>query len=173
MAFDFQFRFAEDRQEVDRLARFLLLQPFNYQGYEDWVQKTREELFSGYKRCILAFSDGVLVGDLVYQPHKQFPRVREVKNMGIDPRLHGRYFGAFMLRQAERENPGDFYAMICDARSDRRDVIGILRMMGYQELLRVPLYDKGVEDLVFIRAFERTPEGIFAPIKRDLLARAA
>jgi hypothetical protein len=173
MAFNFQFRFAEDRREIDQLAKFLLLQPFNYEGYEDWVERTREELFSEYKSCILAFGGGALVGNLVYQPHKQFPRVRELKNLRVDSRLHGRYFGAFMLRQAERENPLDFDAIICDARSDRLDVVSMLRMMGYQELLRVPLYDKGVEDLVFIRAFERTPEGIFMPIKRNLVARAA
>src|SRR3989338_10937063 len=163
MSFNFQFRFAEGRKEVDQLARFLLLQPFGYSYYEDWVDRTMEQLLLGYKSCILAFSDGALVGDLVYQPHKEFPRIRELKNMRVDPRLHGRYFGMFMLRQAEKENPSDFDAIICDTRSDRPDVLGMLTLVGYEILLKAPLYDRNVEDIVLIRALERTPDGIFAP----------
>ena len=173
MAFNFQFRHAEERREIDQLAKFLLLQSFNYSRYEDWIERTRAQLFSGYKSCILAFSDGVLVGDLVYQQHKQFPRLRELKNMRIDPRLQGRYFGMFMLRQAEKENSSEFDAIICDTRSDRPDVLGMLTLAGYKVLLKAPLYDRNVEDIVLIRALERTPEGIFTPIKRDLVARAA
>ena len=93
--------------------------------------------------------------------------------MRVDPRLHGRYFGMFMLRQAEKENPSDFDAIICDTRSDRPDVLGMLTLAGYEILLKAPLYDQNVEDIVLIRALERTPDGIFAPIKNDLVAKAA
>jgi len=46
----------------------------------------------------LAFSDDFLVGNLVFQPHKEFPRIKELKNMRVHPKLQGRYFGAFMIK---------------------------------------------------------------------------
>ncbi|MBI3623321.1 hypothetical protein HY212_04570 [Candidatus Pacearchaeota archaeon] len=173
MSFNFQFRFAEDRKEIDQLAKFLLLQPLNYPDYGDWVERARTDLLSGYKNSILAFSDGFLVGDVVYQSHKQFPRIRELKNLRVHPKLRGRYFGMFMFRQAEKENLGDFDAVICDTRSDRIEVLNMTRLSGYQELLRAPIYDKNVEDVVMYKSFERTSSGLLGPIKRDLLARAA
>jgi len=173
MPFNFQFRLAEDRKEIDKLASFLLLQPFNYPGYEGWIERARADLLSGYKSCILAFSDGSLVGDLIFQPHKQFSPIRELKNMRVDPKLQGRYFGMFMLRQAEKENPAFFEAIICDTRSDRVDVVNMLRLLGYQELLRAPIYEKNVEDLVMYKAFERTGQGILVPIRKKLLEKVA
>jgi hypothetical protein len=38
--------------------------------------------------------------------------------------------------------------MICDARSDRTDVLKILRTAGYSEIARVALYESDVEDIV-------------------------
>jgi len=172
MSFNFQFRFAEDEKEIKKLSEFLLLQPFNYAGYGSWVERARHELLSGYKSAILAFSEGVLVGDLVFQPHKQFQRVRELKNMRIHPLLRGRYFGSFMIKQAELEKRDEYDAIICDIRSDRNDVIAMLRGLGYKELLRAPIYEGQTEDVVMVKRFERTPNGFFAPIEKTLIQSA-
>ena len=173
MAFNFNFRHAQDEKEIRKLEKFLLLQPLGYLNYEDWVSRVREELLAEYKRSILFFSDGYLVGNLVFQPHKQFPRIREAKNERVHPKLQGRYCGAFMFKQMEAESPEDYDAIICDTRSDQIGVMSMLKSLGYEELLRVPLYDKNVEDVVMIKRFEKTPEGIFSPIKRTLISSTA
>lgn len=128
MSFDFRFRFLEDEKELRGLRKFLLEQPFNYPNYEDWVEKTISQIDSGYKRTILSFSDDALVGDLIFQPHKTLERVMELKNIRIHPDLKRRYFGFFMLRQAEAES-GNYDAIICDTRSDRTDVLNLLRTL--------------------------------------------
>ena len=172
MPFNFQFRHAEERKEIDQLSRFLLLQPLGYPNYGDCVERARTELLSGGKSCILAFSDGVLVGDALYQKHKQFPRVREVKNMRVHSKLQGRYFGVFMLKQAEAENPQDYDAVITDIRSDNLSVLNMARFCGYEELLRTPLYERNAQEVVMIKKFSRTPSGLFGPMKKRLVSHS-
>jgi len=42
--------------------------------------------------------------------------------------------------------------------------------MGYTELLRVALYDLNKEDIVMVKKFQDTNEGIFLLIKKKLLS---
>ena len=124
----------------------------SYPSYDDWVCKVRQEIESGWKKSILAFSDGVLVGDLVFQPHKDFPKeFLELKNLRIHPEVCERYFGVFMLKQAEAEARGRYQGIICDVRSNQHSMINLLEFMGYKELCRAPLYDANVEDVVFFK----------------------
>ncbi len=147
MPFDFRFRLLEDEKEIRKLKEFLLLQPLNYPNYEDWVEKAVAEIDFGYKESILAFSDNTLIGDLIFQPHKTLARVMELKNMRIHPEFKRRYFGYFMLRQAEAESKN--YDMItCDTRSDRIDILNLLRLCGYREVSRIPLYNSNTEDVI-------------------------
>jgi hypothetical protein len=147
MGFDFKFRFLEDEKELRQLKKFLVEQSFNYPNYEDWVERTIPEIDCGYKKTILAFSDDILIGDLIFQPHKTLPRILELKNMRIHQDLKRRYFGFFMLRQAEAESK-NYDAIICDTRSDRLDVLNLMKLSGYIEISRIPLYDSNVEDVV-------------------------
>jgi hypothetical protein len=150
MGFDFRFRFLEDEKELRQLKNFLIEQPFSYPNYEDWVERTIPEIDHGYKRTILAFSDDIIVGDLIFQPHKTLPRIMEFKNMRIHQDLKRRYFGFFMLRQAESESE-NYDAIICDTRSDRLDVLNLMKLCGYREISRIPLYDSNVEDAVLLK----------------------
>ncbi|KKL19205.1 hypothetical protein LCGC14_2467820 [marine sediment metagenome] len=173
MGFDFRFRCVENRKDRNKLAKFLEAQSLSYPNYGDWVEKAIVDLDKGYKNSIIALSNGILVGDCVFQPHKQFPRIREVKNMRVHPKLRGRYFGVFMLKQAEAENYGEYDAIIADIRSNQPEIIGMARFCGYTELARIPLYEPHLEEVVMIRTFERTPTGMFEPVKKSLLASAA
>jgi len=65
MGFNFQFSSLQEVRQLKGLISFLAKQDLNYPGYDNWVQKTEYELDSGYKKAIMAFSDGKLVGDLV------------------------------------------------------------------------------------------------------------
>lgn len=154
MSFDFSFRFVEDERDIAKLERFILRQPLNYPGFGDWVYRARQELLVGWKQAILAFSDGVLVGDLIFQPHKFFPgNFLELKNMRVHPKLRERYFGVFMLKQAEEESRGKYDGIICDTHASNSPMINLLSFMGYKEILRAPLYDDNVEEIVFVKGF--------------------
>lgn len=175
MGFDYNFRLAEDMGDIRKLEKHLLQHPRGYPYYEDWVVgRVSPEIESGYKKAILGLSGGFLVANLIIQPHKDFPSILEYKNMVVHPKLRGKYFGAFMLKQGEDEaRKGNYKAIICDLHSDNVPMLNLLRFMGFEELLRVPLYDKNVEEIIMKKRFERTSAGIFAPIKQKIISGAA
>lgn len=173
MAFNFNFRTVEGTKDLGLLVDFMIKQDLKYPHYEDWVQRSEHEIRQGFKTAILVYSEGILAGDLIYQPHKQLPRVRELKNMRIHPALRGRYFAHFMLRQAEVENKEDYDAIICDARSDQHEMINLMRLLGYLPLIVVPLYDKNATDVVMVKAFDETSgSGILYHLRQFALAQS-
>ena len=101
MGFNFTFGEIGSGKDIGELIDFLSKQSLGYPNYSDWVQRTEAELLLGYKQAVLAYSEGRLVGDIVHQPHKIIPHVREVKNIRVHPDLRERGFARFMLRQVE------------------------------------------------------------------------
>jgi len=173
MSFNYEFKYAESKKEIDGVVSFILTQPLGYPNFEDWVERSRQELLYGNKRAIVAFSDGFLVGDAIFQPHKgtfgdskqnDLPSFgfTELKNVRVHPKLRKRYFGAFMIRQVEAESQNEnMGGVIVDTRSDRRDIISMLRQSGYKEIARAPLYDESAEDVIFVKRWEMNDEGFY------------
>ncbi|PIN91140.1 hypothetical protein COU57_01805 [Candidatus Pacearchaeota archaeon CG10_big_fil_rev_8_21_14_0_10_32_14] len=153
MGFDFRFRYAESKKEIDGLIDFVLLQPLGYPHFEDWaVGVAREELLYGNKGAIVAFSDEQIVGNTIFQDHKSLKGFTEIKNARVHPSLQRRFFTPFMFRQAEAESKKEGkVGVVCDCRSDRNDVMSFLKYCGYEEIARASLYDNYVEDVVFAK----------------------
>ena len=103
MGFYFEFKQADSERDIVRAVNFISKLHFGYPNYDDWVQKAEAELFQGYKKAILALSDKKIVGDLIYQPHKNIQGVLEIKNLRVHEKLRKRDFGHFMLKQPESE----------------------------------------------------------------------
>ena len=138
MAFDFEIRTVDSTKDIKQLINFLVRQDLGYPRYEEWVQKVEYEIDIGYKIGIAAFSNGHIIGDLVYQPHKELHGVREIKNLRIDPNFKRRDLAHFMLRQAEVEDFNEYESIITDVREDREEAINFLRFCGYIPLFTAP-----------------------------------
>ncbi len=158
MEFNFSFRSVSNSSELKALVDFLIKNNPGYKGYEDWVQRSEYEMDAGYKRTILAYSNDVMVADLIWQPHKQLPRTKEIKNLRVHPALRRRAFGYFMLRQAEHQEHKAYDAIICDVRSGQVDAINLLKQVGYTSIVSASLYDPHEEDIVMIKAFDEISE---------------
>jgi len=170
MSFNFTFRTPDSTWDLRQLVDFLMRQDLGYPGYEDWVQRAEYEMDRGYKTPILAFSDKTLVGDVIYQAHKQLPRIREIKNIRVHPELRGRAFAHFMLRQAEVENENQYDALIVDARVDQDDIIALLTRNGYVTLGQRALYDSKASDVIMVKTVDTKSErGILYSARRLLL----
>jgi len=152
MHLNFQFKTPESSSDIRNLIDFLALQPLTYPDYAKWVQKAEAELFAEQKQAIMALSDNRLVGDIVFQQHKQLPRVRELRNLRVHPVLRGRYFGSFLLKQAEQGLGKDFDLIMCDARSDQHNMTALLLRSGYTPITTVNLYDNTYQDTIFTKA---------------------
>ena len=152
MSFAFTFRTLEDVKDIPKLIDFLRKQDLGYPNYQDWVQRTEHEINIGYKIPILAFSEGTLVGDLIYQAHKELPRVRELKNLRIHPRLRGRAFAHFLLKQAEVESSHEYDAILCDVRATQNEMLNLLKLFRYRPIFNLPLYDQNNLDVVLLKS---------------------
>lgn len=152
MSFDFTFRSVQTTKQIRQTIEFLAKQDLKYPRYDEWVQKAEAELFSGYKKAALAYSEGILVGDILWQPHKQFPRVRELKNVRVS-KVNRRYIAEFLVRQAECEDRGEFDAIIVDAREFQTDFISLMQNLDYRVVGKLNLYDEDKRDVVLFKNF--------------------
>ena len=153
MTFSFEFRTIETRRDLSRLLTFIRGQDLHYPGYQDWVDKTEAEIEMGWKTGGIALSNNHLVGDLIWQPHKELRAVREIKNMRVHPSVRGRYFARFLMKQAEVEGE-DYQELMIDLREDhpeKRPLMNMLVSMGYEKLCAVNLYDPNVRDIVMVK----------------------
>ncbi len=153
---DFNFRLFDGGRDLSLLVNFLITQGLDYPNYEDWVQKAEHEIDQGYKKAILAFSNGRLVGDLIYQEHKELPRVKELKNMRIHPSIRRRYFAQFMLKQAEVDDKEKYDIILCDVRSFQLGVINLLKGLGYTTLATTNLYDQNNTDTIMAKVINKS-----------------
>lgn len=151
MSFKYEFHSVQNQSDILKTIDFLADQNLSYPGYDCWVQRCEAELFSGYKRAALAFYDDVLIGDIIWQQHKQFPNVRELKNIRVAPGARGRYVGSFLLRQAEYEERESFKALIVDARERQVEVISLFKSMGYIPLGKRDLYGDGQREVILFK----------------------
>ncbi|MBU0461515.1 MAG: GNAT family N-acetyltransferase [Nanoarchaeota archaeon] len=172
MSFHFTFQTVDGTRDIGRLVDFLAKQDLGYPHYDEWVQRAENELAAGYKVPIIAVSDGQIVGDVLYQPHKQIPRLREIKNLRVHPDLRRRDFAHFMLRQAEAEHPEQYDAIICDTRADQREIIGLLTFSGYVPVATVPLYGDDLPDVTLVKVFDKRIEsGIMVKAQNLILGK--
>jgi len=148
MPIDFNFRSIEPRN-LDVATHFIESQDLGYRYYERWVEKMRGELSSGTKHGILAYSNGIVVGDVIFQKHKEINGFLEMKNIRVHPKLRGRNFASFMLKQAELEMPSE--SVIVDARVNQRDMINFLTSQGYIPVRQISLYDSHNQDAIMVK----------------------
>jgi GNAT superfamily N-acetyltransferase len=149
----FHIKSVEDQRELLQLEGFLHSQQLWYPDYHDWVKRTSLEIDSGYKQAIVAWGRrGDVLGDMVFQPHKQLPKTMELKNMRVNPNFRREGLASFLIRQAESEaRKQGFERCIADADSRLKDVAGMMRYLGYQVIMSQSLYTEDNLDLVFTK----------------------
>jgi len=153
MGFSFRFQSLESSAQLKRLRDFLSWQDLGYPKYKEWVDKAENELKTGYKSAILGSSEGKLVADLIYQPHKNIPSLMEIKNLRVHPSFEMRYFAKFMLKQVEVDSKQNYNGLIVDTRADRLDFIKFISSCGFKRLVTLPLYGDAKQDIVFVKSF--------------------
>ena len=152
MVLDLTIKTVSDESDLGRLKRFLHTQELWYPNYHDWVEDVCiTEIDRGFKTGIIAYSKGDILGDAIYQPHKELPRTREFKNMRIHPKFGRRDLGHFLLRQVEEEDKETFDRIILDTDVRNKGVIEFLRFCGYKPIMQMPLYDQNNEDVVMVK----------------------
>jgi len=139
------FRQPDSYSDIRLLRDFLTKQNLGYPNYDDWIFRATEEIDQGYKQSILAFDDNHLVGDVIFQPHKEVNGLREIKNLRVDQDIRLRKFGSFLLRQAEYIDCNQYQWLIADFRDDQKTVERLLLSEGYKVCGSRCLYDERID----------------------------
>lgn len=153
MGLDFTFRIAETEKDIFKLIDFMRKQDLNYPNYQDWVSKSELEVKMGWKTGIIAISNGYVIGNVIWQPHKEIKEVREIKNLRIHPEFRERYFARFLMKQAEVENK-DYSILMLDLREDHPDknpLVYMLTSTDYKKNQVTNLYEPDIKDIVMIK----------------------
>ncbi len=175
MSFYFTFTSLGDIKQLKMLIDFMASQDRDYPHYHDyWLPKTETQLERGEKQAILAFSEGRLVGDLVHQVCRDsgLGRLREIKNGRIHPEMRERYFMKFMLRQLYKECEGKYDGLIVDVRANQPDTYNYLMQEGFISVVKVPLYEKEMDEVVMFKPLRKDSELLKPKIKKIIQARS-
>jgi ribosomal protein S18 acetylase RimI-like enzyme len=156
MHLDFSFRTTESARDRDRLRAYTRSQNLGYPNYDDWVDRAYFELEVGYKTGIIAVTNNVVVGDLIFQPDKTRPRTRELKNIRVSPALRDRYVARFMLRQAEQGLGKDFDIILCDVPETEQGTIMFLESCRYRQVAKLHLYSDDRREVVMAKVADPT-----------------
>ena len=124
------------------LVDFLGKQNLGYPNYDDWVTRCLAELDAGYKQAIIAYDGSKIVGNVIFQPHKEISGVREIKNLRVAEDMRNRRFGAFLLRQAEWHDSASYHAIMADFRADQSEIEKLLLDEGFVIAGVRTLYDE-------------------------------
>lgn len=152
---NFEIKTLGDERDLGLLLKFLESQPLKYPNYRDWVYHVcKAELDAGYKSAYVAWNNGRVIGDLVFQPHKNLPRTVEMKNLRIHPDFRRRDLGHFLIKQAEADSRGIFEQIIGDADAEQKDIHNLFRFAGFQLLFEQHLYSGSNLDYVFVKCIK-------------------
>ena len=158
---DFHFHSVGDMRELLSLRDYIIKQGLRYPQYRRWVEEACiPDIEHGWKNAILVTSEGRTVGNIIYQPHKQLPRTREVKNMRIHESARRRDVAHFLMRQVEEEDKGTFNQILLDAQE--LATIEFLQFCGYRPIARIPLYSPDTIDTVMVK--EIAPKSHRSPL---------
>lgn len=119
----------------------------DYPRHKEWLGKSEAQIAEGTKRALLAYVGANPVGAIVYRRHEAAKNIVEIRNISIDPEVHGRLFGAFMLRQVETDSlahdfPGTD-TLTVDTKATNGDMIAFLEKQGFRPSDAVDLYSDG------------------------------
>jgi N-acetylglutamate synthase-like GNAT family acetyltransferase len=100
--------------------------------------------------------DGRSAGAVIWRSNETDPTLMDIRNISIDPAMNGRYFGAFMLRNAEflmREQHPSVRTVQVDTKTTNPDMRAFLAQQGYTEAGVVDLYGSGKLDVLLHKTF--------------------
>ena len=154
MALNLTIREVSDEKELGGLRNFLLGQALWYSNYERWVEEVCiPDIENNWKTAIVAYSNNYVVGDAIFQKHKQLPRTREIKNLRINPEYRRKDLAHFLIRHVEEENKELFDRIILDTDTKNTGIVRFLIFCGYRPIMQLPLYSDNNLDVIFSKEF--------------------
>ena len=149
--FNYEFKQANSTKEIAMVRDNMALQDLRYPKFQEWKEKAWYQLLDGDKTAYMGLSDGILVAQLIIQPHRELDRVREFKNFRVHPAFRDMYFGKLLEKQGEQGLGIDYDMIICDARAKETGTIRFMKSCGFEEVATLPLYEDSELEVILTK----------------------
>lgn len=138
-----------DPGEIKRLYAFIKAQPLDYPNYDAWVEKCLQELQAGVKHALVARTNELILANVIFQTHKQEPRILEVKNCRVDISYRGKgIFTKLMVAVEEYAREKGYQRIIVDAHTSNIPFIKAAERTGFRKDGEEPLYNEKLETIL-------------------------
>ncbi len=114
----------------------------DYPRHAEWLERTADEIHAGRKRALLAYAESSPMGVIIYRLGIEDRDSVEIRNISINPKVQGRLFGSFMLRQVEGDYPNTSNITV-DTKITNQGMISFLEAQGYETSAIADLYSDG------------------------------
>jgi len=139
----------KDEEEIKQLYEFIKKFPLDYPSYFDWVEKCFRELQLGYKKAFVYKPNGHIVANLIFQKHKEDPKIIELKNGRVEEHYQRKKIFTLLYKAVEdnaRQN--NFLKIIGDTHKDNIPVIKTLKELDFKIEAEQSLYEKSKLEII-------------------------
>lgn len=126
--------------------------------HEPWLAKTEYELTSGTRHALLIEDEIGSAGVGIFRIDSDNPDVVDFRNISIDPRVGGRRFGSFLVRNVEHIASFTYpeaTTLRVDTKHTNSDMIAFLERQGYVRQSMSDLYSSGKLDIILQKPITR------------------
>ena len=139
----------KDPEQKRKLYEFVMGMPFDYPDYDEWVKKCYRELQLGYKQALVCLLGDEIIGNLIFQQHKEDPLSLELKNSRVNPKHRRKRVFTRLYRNVERYAiEKGFSRIVGDTHADNNGVIKTSIRLGFHLESTERLYDGRLESIL-------------------------
>jgi len=138
----------ESEDEIKKVCDYLMSLNLDYPDYNQWVEKCKRELISGYKKGFY-MGNQQISGVVIFQPHKEQKDILEIKNFSVSPKFEKKGLGSVLFDSLEdyfRE--ALFKRMIVDAHAENYKIINFFKHRGFKIIKKDSLYSASQIEIV-------------------------
>ena len=136
-------------EEIRQLYDFIKACPLDYPNYLTWVDKCFIELEQGYKKAFAYKINDNIVGNIIFQMHKEYPHVLELKNCRVEPEYRRQKIFTELYNLVEKyARDYGFKSIICDTHSDNTIMIKTMEALGFKRKGEETLYSPRLETIL-------------------------
>ncbi|MDD5651156.1 MAG: GNAT family N-acetyltransferase [Candidatus Nanoarchaeia archaeon] len=145
----YKIKLIKDQEEINKLYNFIKQFSLDYPDYNIWLEKCKRELELGYKKAFVCEKNNQIIGNLIFQPHKEDPLLLEMKNGRVlDEYRRKNIFSSLVKNVIIYGKENNFKRVIGDAHITNEGMIKTLSNFGFMELANETIYDKQIEKIM-------------------------
>ena len=119
--------------EIEELYQFIKRHHLNYPNYFSWIERCKKELEQGIKSAFCAYVSDKIVGNIIFQRHKEDNTILEIKNFRVLLKFQNQGVGSKLLLEVENFAKREkFKRMQIDTHDDNLQLIDFLKKKGFK-----------------------------------------